>query len=131
MNEHDERSRAWLAQAVNDLAWGADSLRGGYFAQSCFVAQQVAEKALKALAFHRGADVVKSHSVRKIAQDLDITSDILEAARVLDLYYVSSRYPDALPEHAVPAEAFGRKQAEEALALAEGVLNRVKGFMLE
>ena len=53
----------WLLQAENDLAFTAEGLRLGYTAQTCFMAQQSAEKAAKALHYHRGARVVLGHSV--------------------------------------------------------------------
>ncbi|EMN14719.1 putative toxin-antitoxin system, antitoxin component [Leptospira borgpetersenii str. Brem 307] len=50
------RWKDWLAQAERDLEWAKASLHSGFFAQTCFVCQQVGEKSLKALAFFRGAD---------------------------------------------------------------------------
>lgn len=53
-----QRAKAWLEQAEDDLAWGEDSLKSDHYAQVCFIAQQIAEKAIKAMAFLRGADLV-------------------------------------------------------------------------
>jgi len=39
------RHRDRLEQAKADFQWGEDSLDHGHFAQTCFIAQQVAEKA--------------------------------------------------------------------------------------
>ena len=43
--EDMSRYRDWLRQAENDLLWAEHSLAGGFWAQTCFVAQQAAEKA--------------------------------------------------------------------------------------
>jgi HEPN domain-containing protein len=41
----------WLRQAESDLAFARVALRERFFAQARFLAQQVAEKAVKAVAF--------------------------------------------------------------------------------
>lgn len=117
---------SWLQQAQSDLSWGKDSHKAKHYAQTCFIAQQVAEKALKALAYYRGFDMIKSHSVTKIAQELNINSDILKAGRRLDQYYISSRYPDALPDIGVPSDFFDADQSQEALCFAEMILKKVQ-----
>ncbi|MBC7795051.1 MAG: HEPN domain-containing protein [Clostridia bacterium] len=119
------RSRDWLRQAEDDALWAADTLASGRYAQACFVCQQSAEKALKALALHRGVDRVKSHSTLEIARALSINGEVEEAAKRLDQYYISGRYPDAFPAGA-PFEFFTRSQASEALALADIILQRVR-----
>lgn len=113
-----------MAQAKSDFLWAEDALKGDHFVQTCFSCQQVAEKAIKALAFFRGIEMVKSHSVLRIANELGVNGEIEVAAKKLDLYYVSARYPDAFPEGA-PYQYFTRPQAEEALLLAKVVLDRV------
>lgn len=114
----------WFLQAENDLDWGRHSLDSGYFSQSCFISQQVAEKALKSLCFFKGFDTIKTHSVRKIAKELEINGEIETIAKQLDLYYIPTRYPDSLPEGA-PFESFTFEQAKSALDMAEVILNFV------
>lgn len=115
------RAKDWLSQAKDDLAWGEASLKGGFFAQSCFVAQQASEKALKALAYQRGYDLIKGHSVRVVAKELGFNDKIEEAAKILDQYYISTRYPDSLPAGS-PFEYFSENQAREALAFAKMII---------
>jgi HEPN domain-containing protein len=114
-----KRYESWLIQAKKDLAWGRDSFKGGHFAQTCFVCQQVAEKSLKSIAFFRGFDIVKSHSLVSILADLKINGPLANAAKILDLYYLASRYPDALPDNGIPSDAFDALQAQQALDFAE------------
>lgn len=119
------RYRDWYRQAENDLEWAEHSLNGGFYAQTCFIAQQAAEKALKALALFRGYDVVRTHSLFRLCQELGIDGDLQERAKDLDLYYVSGRYPNGVPEGA-PFEVFPRHRAEEALESARVLVDRVR-----
>ena len=121
----NSRYKDWFAQAENDLSWGYDSFKSGHFAQACFIAQQTAEKALKSLAFFHGIDMVKSHSLKIIANALDLNDEIQKNARKLDLYYISSRYPDAFSEGA-PFEYFTAEQAKDALEMANTILLKIK-----
>jgi HEPN domain-containing protein len=124
----ESRARDWFAQAENDAAWAQVSLDAGFYSQVCYISQQIGEKALKALALSRGFDEVKSHSIRKIAEELDLNGDVAEAARVLDIYYISARYPEGLPEGS-PFESFGESQAVEALNWANLILEKVRVAM--
>ena len=120
------RYMSWLLQSESDLRSVADLIKNGHYSQACFNAQQAAEKALKALAFFRGADLVKSHSLSTIAKDLKINGELTTFSMKLDIYYLTARYPDALPESAVPAENFDQTMATEAQNMAEKFLSRVK-----
>lgn len=115
----------WLRQAEDDLLWAKDTLEQKRCAQACFTSQQVGKKAVKALALNLGYDSIRSHSIREIAEALDINGDIADMAKRLDLYYISSRYPDAFPSGA-PFEYFTRDQAEEAVSFAEKIIFDVR-----
>jgi HEPN domain-containing protein len=112
----------WLRQAENDMAWARHSLAGGFFSQSCFIAQQAGEKALKALCFARGFDTIRSHSLFQIVKALGENGDLERHARELDLYYISARYPDAFPAGA-PFEIITAEQAERALLGSQAIFN--------
>ena len=120
------RSNDWFRQAEADLRWGFDSLKTEHYAQVCFIAQQVAEKALKSLAFYKGFDLVKGHSVLEICKALEMNGELLDGGKKLDQYYITTRYPDAMPAGA-PFEFFTEAQASEALKLAELFLEKVRG----
>lgn len=120
-----EAAQTWLNLARNDLAWGRDSYAQGYYPQTCFIAQQVGGKALKALAHFRDFSVIKGHSIVSLAEKLDINGELLSAGRRLDLYYIAPRYPDALPDQGDPRAHFDGPMAAEALDFAEKILNRV------
>jgi HEPN domain-containing protein len=120
------RAEAWLAQAENDFDWGEDSLKSGHFAQTCYIAQQVGEKAIKSVAFFRGADMVKSHSIVQIAESLKINGKVQNAGMILDQYYMNTRYPDSYPDFAAPYKFFNRKLAEAALKLCQIIVSAAR-----
>ena len=67
----------------------------------CFLSQQAAEKAMKGLLYHEGADTVSGHSVAALCQDVrtrypELTDPCARWA-ALDQHYMPTRYPDALP----------------------------------
>jgi HEPN domain-containing protein len=88
-------------------------------------AQQAGEKALKALCFARGFDVVRTHSLFQLVRDLKENGEAEGCARELDLYYVSGRYPDAFPGGA-PYELITEQQSDRALEAARVLLDFVR-----
>jgi len=108
------RAHDWLKQAENDFKWAQDSLKNKYYSQACFIAQQVGEKALKALAYYRSFDLIKTHSISEIAKSLALPDDIILRGKKLYIYYISTRYPDAFPSGA-PYEYFTEDQATEPI----------------
>ena len=125
MRDSRAEAQRWLRQAENDLAFGELALREGFCAHACFVAQQTAEKAIKSLAYGRGERVVLGHSIAelagRLAPDVPGLAKLREQAGLLDQYYVATRYPNGLPG-GVPSEAFGERQAREALEAARAFL---------
>ena len=120
-----ERAKDWLEQAQNDAEWAEHTLAGGYYAQACFIAQQFAEKALKALLYQRNASAIFTHSLSKMLKALALNGELQEAASILDLYYVGARYPDVLVE-GTPSGTFTERQAVHAIALARRILAQVE-----
>lgn len=124
-----EEGERWLDQVREDLR-SADLLLGeGRYYLVCFLAQQVAEKTLKAYLYATGAEPVFDHSIQRLGgriadRDAALTESVAAAAE-LDAYYVQTRYPDALPT-GVPAGAFDKDDADRALDLARGVLAAVQ-----
>lgn len=125
----EAEAERWLAQAESDLAFAELGAREGFFAQACFVCQQAAEKALKALHYARGARLVFGHSLVELLDPLlgehPALGGLREAAQQLDQYYVPTRYPNGLPG-GVPAEVFTSKQAIEAVAYAREFVAQVR-----
>ena len=115
-----ERINDWKRQANNDLQWARHSFEGGFYAQTCFITQQAAEKILKAYCFFKGFDIIRTHSLYQIVRALKEDGDLEKHAKELDLYYISGRYPDAFPAGA-PFELITKEQAERALKAAREI----------
>ncbi len=127
MTPRDEGLR-WLGQARRDLDDARYLQEGERWSLTCFHAQQAAERALKGLLILRGAEDPWGHSVADLAQLAVSLDERWRSWRVdvtgLDLYYIPTRYPDALPG-GLPADAFTGDDAERALGKAQGVLDAV------
>jgi len=112
----------WLAQAESDLAFAELGAREGFHAQACFVSQQAAEKALKALHYLQGERLVIGHALVDLLNPLvpahPALAPLREIAQQLDQYYIPTRYPNGLPG-GVPAEVFTKRQADEAIVGAQ------------
>lgn len=130
MRDSRAEAQRWLRQAENDLAFAELALREGFFSQACFIAQQTAEKAVKSLAYGSGERVVLGHSLVELTSRLGLAFPELEKLReqagLLDQYYVATRYPNGLPG-GVPFEAFGERQAREAVESAKRFLEIAQG----
>lgn len=123
-----DEGKRWLAQAGEDLKWAKDiTERGGYHI-GCFLAQQVGEKALKAFLYSMGEEIVLGHSVERLCNEATgFDKEFAEKVKtwsILDGYYVSTRYPNGLPD-GIPANVYTSRAAVEACALAEEVVNLV------
>jgi len=121
------RARDWLKQAERDLELARRAAQGGHHEWACFAAHQGAEKAVKALHLHLGQEAW-GHAVARLLAELpqEVPPSLVEKARVLDGFYIPTRYPDAYPEGA-PGEHYGPLQSEGALAYAGEIL----GFVLD
>ena len=123
------QGRRWLEQAEADRRGAQLLFAGESYHLACFVAQQVAEKALKAFLYAQGEEVVIGHSVEALSRwaaeyDVDFTA-LREAVAPLDGYYIPTRYPNGLPE-SIPARVYTRRAAEETLRMADQVLAVVR-----
>ena len=125
-----ETARRWLAQAEHSLSISRLLLESGMVADACFHSEQTAQLALKAFLYPKGRRFVNIHSVRELAsvcgtEDSDFSS-FEDYGMFLDRYYLSTRYPDALPAPAVPFESFTQEEAEQAVGFAEEIVALVQ-----
>lgn len=123
-----DRSSDWLSQAEYDLR-AAESLHStNNYAWSCFLSQQTAEKALKSLLESInlpswGHDLIDM--IESLVEHIAIPSSIQQCCHRLNLYYISTRYPDAFSS-GTPAEKFSEVQSQAAITDAKEVLAFVK-----
>ena len=118
----------WLRQARRDLNDAGFNRKGGRFNVACFLAQQAAEKSLKAYLYAGEKEIVWGHSAgdlceRCVVLDAEFEK-ISDAASALDKYYIPTRYPNALPG-GIPSEAFDEVDAQRSLVLSQEILDFV------
>jgi HEPN domain-containing protein len=103
--------------------------QAGKYDTCCFLAQQTAEKALKAHLFHQGEELIFSHSIFRLcemtAQYDPAFREVRERVKLLDFYYVAARYPNAL-EDVIPAEFYNEQDAHQAIEMAKLVVSTVE-----
>lgn len=123
------RAPDWLAQAERDLEQAVSSRAEGRHEWACFAAQQSAEKAVKALHLWSGQEAW-GHMVARLLAELPMAppSDLVEKGRVLDGFYIPTRYANGHPEGA-PFEHYGSLQSEEAIRYAREIVGFVRSQM--
>ncbi|MBI4523636.1 MAG: HEPN domain-containing protein [Deltaproteobacteria bacterium] len=124
-----ETGLRWLRQAEHDLKIAKSHQRQGDYSDACFMAEQASQKALKGFLTAQGQRSVPIHSVAQLAEgcakiDPDFASHI-DPGRILDQYYIPTRYPDALAPPAVPFESYTQEQGNKALEAAAAILGLV------
>lgn len=127
-----EEGRRWLEQAKEDLKWAEHLAREGGYYLACFLAQQVGEKALKALLHARGEVLVLGHSVDSLAERAALHAGVIQEKRAawaaLDGYYIPTRYPNGLPD-SIPARVYNHKLAADAVDLARDIVDTVSTLL--
>jgi HEPN domain-containing protein len=123
------RAVDWFRQAERDLEQAVASARDGLHEWACFAAQQAAEKAVKALHLAKGQEAW-GHVVARLLTQLPVAvpTDLIEKARVLDNYYVPTRYANGHPEGA-PFQHYGALQSGGAIDYARQILDFVRPQM--
>lgn len=122
------RAYDWLNQAIRDLEQAEDSRRAGRHEWACFAAQQAAEKAVKALHLHLGQEAwghVIARLLRELPSTVLVPEHLEEKGRVLDTFYIPSRYPNSHPEGA-PFQHYGTLQSEETIRYAGEIVEFVR-----
>ena len=123
------RSEDWVLQAERDLEQAKSSKAEGRHEWACFAAQQSAEKAVKGLHLFLGQEAW-GHVIARLLMDLPIAvpEDLIEKAKVLDNFYIPTRYANGHPD-GPPFEHYGALQSEEAIGYAGEILTFVRSQM--
>ena len=125
----DEAQR-WLKQAEHASAVAQTLLREQCFADCCFHAEQTGPLALKAFLYGQGERFVTLHSVKQLIErcaGYDAAfRQVIDAGKVLDQYYIPTRYPDAIGFPGLPYETYTKSQADEAVQLASSIVHLVR-----
>ncbi len=133
MRDAERESLRWIRQAEDDrkfVQWV--HAEGVFFDKGCFLAQQAGEKALKACLYALGERRVIGHSlfelVLQLAEKYEEFRDILDEARRLDRYYISTRYPNGLPG-GTPFQAYTADDLAQAAADVGKVCSVAREFL--
>ena len=122
------RWKDWLSQAERDLDQARDSARAGRHEWACFASHQAAEKAVKALHLKLGQEAwghVIARLISELPDTLNLPPNFVELGRVLDNFYVPTRYPNGHPE-GPPFVHYGSLQSDEALKHADTIVAFVR-----
>ncbi len=92
---------------------------------ACFFAEQSVSKALKGVLCGERDEHPQVHHIDTLLDECarvqPVPDDLDAAARTLDKYYTTTRYPDVL-DYALPAASFSAQEADAALAIAQRVI---------
>jgi len=127
-DQNREAAWTWFDEAAGDLEFAEYALRGEYHAKACFHSQQAAEKALKAVLHAHRRRRIATHATQDLlaeaAGHYPELGQLSRACRHLDIYYATTRYPNAIGG-AAPHRSFDAEQAATAIADARAVLTAV------
>jgi HEPN domain-containing protein len=127
------RALDWLRQADRDFEQAMDSRHADRHEWTCFAAQQAAEKAIKALHLHTGQEAwghVIAQLLEELPETVDVPELLVEKGRVLDNFYIPSRYPNGHSTGA-PFEHYGPLQSEVAIRHAREIIEFSRAQMAE
>ena len=114
-----------MRQAKRDLQQAGILLESDGYEWCCFVAQQSAEKALKAVFQKLGANAW-GYSVNLLLSSLPDSVrpavDLVDKAKELDKHYIASRYPNSYPSGA-PFQYYTRLEAERSIQYAKEIIS--------
>ena len=110
-----------MEQAERDLEVARGNAQLGYHEWACFAAQQAAEKALKAVLYSRLRES-RTHVLKLLVRDIDDSAPkrVIDGARVLDAYYIATRYANG-HDSGAPFSYYDARESEQAIEYA-GVL---------
>lgn len=119
------RHRDWLRQAKRKLESAQWAIQGQFYEDACFTAQQAAELAAKALLESQGR-IELGHSVLQLLKAAGVRHRrVLAAARLLDRYYIPTRYPNGFAQGA-PMDYYDKPTAQEAVRRAHDIVDFVE-----
>ncbi len=137
--DHEE-GRKWIAQAEIDFrvlcAISTCDNACNFHGHVCFMAHQVAEKALKGGAYILcGLDdsSLHQHDIVPLARDLETvkpeqTRSLVNSTTPLRSYYLNTRYPNRWPGSEIPADHYEEADADKARVCAERILDIIKAI---
>ncbi|HLC81015.1 MAG TPA: HEPN domain-containing protein [Candidatus Nanoarchaeia archaeon] len=114
----------WWHQAEADFKAAVFNFNGKQYYVASFLFQQAVEKALKALMLKEKKELLKSHSLSRLAKELNTPLALLAKLAILEPVYQETRYPDVSEK--IPAEEFEEEDASKFLEIAEEVMQWIR-----
>ena len=115
----------WFEFAADDIDSAEIMLKAGKYNMVCFFAHQAAEKSLKAFLVNIKRNPPRIHNLVDItnlcAKYNESFKEILPKARILNQFYIPTRYPFASP--GTKLEGPGIETAEKALAFSQEIFS--------
>ena len=123
------RAADWLEQAIRDLEQAEASRRDGRHEWACFAAEQAAEKAVRAVHLSLAQDARGQVVARPLGElPVDVPADLVEKAKVLNGFYIPTRYANSHAE-GPPFEHFGVLHRDEALRYAREIIEFARPYV--
>ena len=114
--------------AEDSLSAAKDLFLTRRWSKVCFLAQQAAEVAVKGALNALGKET-RGHDVHKLLENLGRYRkevwQFIEEAKVLDQYYIPTRYMNAFAQGSAKSH-FTERQAKEAIGTAEQILSEMR-----
>ena len=126
--------RSWLDRAKDDLRFAEAGIKDGFYSQPCFLAQQAAEKAIKALIYSKEPNLdlkqikeLKTHNLPFLLKKVkprgtETNEEITISVKTLNKYYLPTRYPD-IPD---VIGSYTKEIASDALEKAREIVRFVE-----
>jgi HEPN domain-containing protein len=106
-------------------------MKSGFFEWACFIAQQGAEKAAKAVYQKIGGEAW-GHSVndllKGLREKLDVPLEFVDAAKYLDKFYIPARYPNGWVS-GTPSDYISMEDAQSAVSNSEKIIQFCQGIL--
>ena len=122
----------WLLYAEGDLKTAKAALEAGVTNNACFHSHQTAEKCLKAVLLGNEQEIPKVHDLLFLIKKAQVyepgLAQFTEGCRFLNQFYITTRYPDALPGNAA-ASLPTEEDARQAIEHAEAILNFTRSII--
>lgn len=120
LSDQLKESARWFDAACDDMSAACILAERGMHATACFHAQQSLEKAFKGLLMAHGT-LPKTHSIEELSGMVPVEGGWDEREVIkLDRFYIAARYPEALPSGSTVRKHFTKKDAQEAITIAQG-----------
>lgn len=112
-----------LRQAKHNLEVSRKIIPDGFFDMVCFHCQQAAEFAVKALFNSINGEAwghIVYEMIEELPDDLRPDEELRERVRILDRYYIPTRYVNSHDKGA-PMDHYGPEDAKEAIEIASAI----------